>query len=83
MQSIWRVIVEAVSSLMTFLKLKQEQKSKEFEIINSQENHEREEKVRESHSRDSAEEIISKIKKAETDEEKKKYLDELRRRVSR
>jgi hypothetical protein len=76
-------ILKFLQTLFSFLSIKETQKNKEFEIINSEENIKKTEKSEEVQFRDETEELLNKIKNTKSIDEKKILLEEIRRRTSR
>lgn len=81
--SILDSILKFLQTLFSFLSIKETQKNKEFEIINSEENIKKTEKSEEVQFRDETEELLNKIKNTKSVDEKKILLEEIRRRTSR
>ncbi len=81
--SILDSILKFLQTLFSFLSIKETQKNKEFEIINSKENIKKTEKSEEVQFRDETEELLNKIKNTKSVDEKKILLEEIRRRTSR
>jgi hypothetical protein len=81
--SILDSILKFLQTLFSFLSIKETQKNKEFEIINSEENIKKTEKSEEVQFRDETEELLNKIKNTKSIDEKKILLEEIRRRTSR
>ena len=76
-------ILKFLQTLFSFLSIKETQKNKEFEIVNSEENIKKTEKSEEVKFRDETEELLNKIKNTKSIDEKKILLEEIRRRTSR
>jgi hypothetical protein len=76
-------ILKFLQTLFSFLSIKETQKNKEFEIVNSEENIKKTEKSEEVKFRDETEELLNKIKNTKSVDEKKILLEEIRRRTSR
>lgn len=81
--SILDSILKFLQTLFSFLSIKETQKNKEFEIVNSEENIKKTEKSQEVQFRDETEELLNKIKNTKSIDEKKILLEEIRRRTSR
>lgn len=80
--SIFNSIIRLVNNILDFFNLKQKAKDKEFDIVNSEENKQRKDRVKEIEIRDQAEELINKVQNG-TEKEKQDALEEIRRRTSR
>ena len=76
-------ILKFLQTLFSFLSIRETQKNKEFEIVNSEENIKKTEKSEEVQFRDETEELLNKIKNTKSIDEKKILLEEVRRRTSR
>lgn len=76
-------IVKLLETLFSFLIIKEKQKDKEFDIVNSDENKKKIEKSDEIQFRDDTEELLNKIKNSKSIDEKNILLEEIRRRTSR
>lgn len=80
--SIFNSIIQLVNNILDFFNLKQKAKDKEFDIVNSEENKQRKDRIKEIEIRDEAEELINKVQTG-TEKEKEDALEEIRRRTSR
>lgn len=80
--SIFNSIIKLVNNILDFFNLKQKAKDKEFDIVNSEENKQRKDRIKEIEIRDEAEELINKVQTG-AEKEKENALEEIRRRTSR